>query len=99
MFAQDIDERCGLPASLCELQLELESSDAELNRVYKAIMSSINTGELPDAALVDANELKQSLIISQRSWLEFKKKIVMHFMYFKVEVCNAMKPDLSAKLK
>lgn len=74
LFAQDIDERCGLPTFLCELQLELESSDAELNRVYKAIMSSINTGELPNAALVDASELKQSLIISQRSWLEFKKK-------------------------
>lgn len=73
-FAEDFDERCGLPVSLCKLQIELESSDAKLNRIYKDIMSRINTGELPDRTLVDASELKQSLIVSQRGWLKFKDK-------------------------
>lgn len=74
VFAGEIDKRCQLPAALCQLQIDFESADAELNNVYKKIMSTIKSGELSTRTLVDALELKSSLIISQRSWLEFKKK-------------------------
>ncbi|EOY4911337.1 lysozyme inhibitor LprI family protein [Vibrio alginolyticus] len=59
--------------SLCELQANFELADKELNDVYKNIMNRINSGELFDRTLVDSVELKQSLLSSQRSWLQFKK--------------------------
>jgi len=73
-FADEFGTDCHLPESLCQLEKELASSDAELNRVYKDIMHRIKVGELPKRALVDASDLKQSLTISQRSWLKFKEK-------------------------
>jgi len=65
---------CLLPASLCKLQIEFESADKELNSVYKSIINSIKSGELSDSSLVAPDQLKQSLIVSQRSWLKFKEK-------------------------
>ncbi|QOU33228.1 DUF1311 domain-containing protein (plasmid) [Vibrio coralliilyticus] len=73
-FADELGPDCSLPESLCQLEKEFEASDAELNRVYKDIMHRIKVGELPKRALVDASDLKQSLTISQRSWLKFKEK-------------------------
>jgi uncharacterized protein YecT (DUF1311 family) len=71
--AEEIDQRCELPVSLCKLQLNYESADADLNRVYKKIMNNIDSGELSASSLVDASELKTGLIASQRRWLDFKK--------------------------
>ncbi|MEL4204987.1 hypothetical protein C9E85_16090 [Plesiomonas shigelloides] len=64
---------CQLLGSLCELQSNFEKADKELNDVYKDIMNRINSGELSDRALVDSAELKQSLLSSQRTWLQFTK--------------------------
>jgi len=74
VFAEVLDEPCYLSAPLCELQISFESADKELNDVYKRIMNSIQSGELSDSSLVGTGELKQSLVVSQRSWLEFKEK-------------------------
>ena len=73
-FADEFGTSCSLPESLCQLEKQFESSDAELNRVYKDIINRIKVGELTKRALVDASDLKQSLTISQRSWLKFKEK-------------------------
>ena len=71
--AESSIEDCQLLGSLCALQANFELADKELNDVYKNIMNRINSGDLPDRTLVDSAELKQSLLSSQRSWLQFKK--------------------------
>ena len=73
LSAESSVEDCQLFGSLCELQANFELADKELNDVYKNIMNRINSGELSDRTLVDSAELKQSLLSSQRSWLQFKK--------------------------
>ncbi|MBO0150208.1 DUF1311 domain-containing protein [Vibrio sp. Vb2424] len=73
LSAESNVEDCQLFGSLCELQANFELADNELNDVYKNIMNRINSGELSDRTLVDSVELKQSLLSSQRSWLQFKK--------------------------
>lgn len=73
LSAESNAEDCLLLGSLCALQTSFESADKELNDVYKNIMNRIKSGELSDRTLVDSDELKQSLLSSQRSWLQFKK--------------------------
>nr|WP_227739159.1 lysozyme inhibitor LprI family protein [Vibrio azureus] len=73
LSAESNVEDCQLLGSLCTLQRSFEVADKELNEVYKNIMNRINSGDLSDSSLVDSAELKQSLLSSQRSWLQFKK--------------------------
>lgn len=71
-FAEQIDESCYLPADLCELQSQLDVAEHELTIVYNEIISRINADELPAITLVAAQDLKQSLMLSQQAWLNFK---------------------------
>ena len=71
VLAEEIDTRCYLPESLCELQLKFEESDKDLNEVYGVIINKIKSGGL-SSSLVDKTDLKQSLVVSQRAWLRFK---------------------------
>ncbi|WP_108945507.1 lysozyme inhibitor LprI family protein [Shewanella halifaxensis] len=73
LFAQGDDEDCQFSESLCGLQASFAAADKELNDVYKSINNRIKSGELSESTLVDAAELKQSLLNSQRSWLKFKE--------------------------
>lgn len=73
LFAQGVDEECQFSESLCGLQASFAAADKELNDVYKSINNRIKSGELSESTLVDAAELKQSLLSSQRSWLKFKE--------------------------
>jgi len=69
--AEDFDPRCDLPKSLCEVQLKLEAADAELNSVYKAVMKHIEADGLA-GTYVEKDELKRSLLESQRAWIKFR---------------------------
>lgn len=70
-FAEPMDPRCGLPESLCELQLEFDAADRDLNNVYQAIIKKIQNNAFSDS-LVDKSDLSNSLRTSQRAWLIFR---------------------------
>lgn len=72
ILAGEIDTDCNLRESLCKLQINFEESDKELNNTYKVILNNIKSDGL-SSSLVDNADLHQSLVLSQKAWLNFKE--------------------------
>lgn len=72
VFANEVDDLCHFPNSICELQVRFKKTDNALDNVYKLVMSNIKSAVLSDY-LVEKTELQRTLVASQSAWLNFKK--------------------------
>lgn len=61
---------CLTTDNLCQLQYDYKHSDRILNETYQLIINNIEADKFSDF-LVNKDELKNSLVKSQRAWLKF----------------------------
>ena len=64
-------DSCNFPESMCIAQNDYDQADIQLNNTYQRIVKKIELNEFDDY-LVPKNEIKTSLLNSQRAWLKFR---------------------------